>query len=656
MKKNIALFSISICFFFTKVYAQKQVFGYPGENLPPYIERVTEFGERADWSSDGKKILFLEKTYGDIYEIDIENSKIRPLTHHYFHGGYTRALYLSNGDILASGSRTFDVSKPHLNRSWNAELWVLDAKAQNIPVPLGVKCFEGPAVSRKQLKIAWVNNDGNYDTIPKGFNFLFVADIEYSEDTIQLVNKNMVMTSDVIKDTMYLEPQNFIPPDDKFLTLSTYGYQGTEVFTVNIETGELKNITNTLFQYDEPEGIYPDGNFTLVESDKHHSVNDRKVGMRHIDIWKLSMKEGNYTERLTYFSDYKGFKGSNPVVSNDGKYIAFQLAKTDDRAGVGYGIFILDIEKKKKMDWLGRWEIIETDGLPVGRHENCFIEVNGKFYLLAGRGIRPVSVFDPKTNSWTNASKPPLELHHFQAIKYKEKIYIAGAMTGQYPGETPVDHIYIYHPEKDSWTKGDKIPKDRQRGSSGVVVYNNEFYFVCGIVDGHRGDYVTWVDKYNPESGKWTKLKDAPRPRDHFQAVVYEDKIYAVGGRTTSQKTGDIFNLTVPEVDIYDIKTNTWSSLPVSANLPKPRAGCSTLIIDDKLFVIGGESGTTWVAHADVHVLDLKTSQWAAYPVLKQGRHGTQAIFSDGKIYIASGCGLRGGWPELQTIEVYKVP
>jgi hypothetical protein len=33
------------------------------------------------------------------------------------------------------------------------------------------------------------------------------------------------------------------------------------------------------------------------------------------------------------------------VVSDDGRFIAFQLAKTRDAAGVGHGIFIYDIEK-----------------------------------------------------------------------------------------------------------------------------------------------------------------------------------------------------------------------------------------------------------------------------------------------------------------------
>src|SRR5919109_3411151 len=80
----------------------------PDQNLPPYIRRLTWFGERADFSRDGKRVLFLSKTFGDAMEVQIETGIIRNLTAHYPHHGYTRALYLSNGDILLAGPEVFD--------------------------------------------------------------------------------------------------------------------------------------------------------------------------------------------------------------------------------------------------------------------------------------------------------------------------------------------------------------------------------------------------------------------------------------------------------------------------------------------------------------------------------------------------------------------
>ena len=60
-----------------------------------------------------------------------------------------------------------------------------------------------------------------------------------------------------------------------------------------------------------------------------------------------------------------------------------------------------------------------------------------------------------------------------------------GAFTGGFPTETPVDHIWVYDPDADTWTQGAEIPPPRRRGSANVVVYQNKFYVVCGIQVGH---------------------------------------------------------------------------------------------------------------------------------------------------------------------------
>src|SRR5262245_57800717 len=99
--------------------------GSPDQNLPPHIKRLTFFGERADWSHDGTRILFIEKTFGDAYEIDLKSRAPRLLTGHYKHLGYTRALYLANGDILLCGPERFDPSNPGPSRV-QCFLYVLD--------------------------------------------------------------------------------------------------------------------------------------------------------------------------------------------------------------------------------------------------------------------------------------------------------------------------------------------------------------------------------------------------------------------------------------------------------------------------------------------------------------------------------------------------
>src|SRR5919108_1898705 len=108
----------------------------PAEDLPAHITRLTRFGERADFSHDGKKVLFLSKTFGDVFEIDLRTKELRLLTRHYPHYGYTRALYLANGDILLSGPDHFDPKKPGDARA-QCWLYVLAKSLTGPAAPLG---------------------------------------------------------------------------------------------------------------------------------------------------------------------------------------------------------------------------------------------------------------------------------------------------------------------------------------------------------------------------------------------------------------------------------------------------------------------------------------------------------------------------------------
>ena len=339
--KQFLYLLVLTCFSLLKINAQPKMNGAnPSDHLPPHITQVTWYGERADWSLDGKKILFLSKTFGDAMELDLETMRIRNLTAHYHHHGYTRALYLANGDILLSGPEEFD---PNNFRAARTQCWlyVLDRSGTKPAQSLGTKCSEGPAVSRKRMHIAWTHVASQYpDEMTRGSSRMLEADLVFEDGNWKLANQKIIVKSEDLPFRCTLETQNFRPPDEKELTFSAYGYQNTEVMGINLETKKVVNYSNAPGQYDEPEGIYPDGQYTLVECDKHVLK-----GAGYTELWKLKLDGSGAYERLTYFTDFPGFRASNPVVSDDGKFIAFQMATTHEEAGVGHGIFIYDIER-----------------------------------------------------------------------------------------------------------------------------------------------------------------------------------------------------------------------------------------------------------------------------------------------------------------------
>ena len=345
--KQLSSIMVLSYFSFLQVNAQPQKNDSdPSENLPPHIGQVTWFGERADWSLDGKKILFLTKTFGDAMEIDLTTMHIRNLTAHYPNHGYTRALYLANGDILLSGPEQYEPNAPRGVGTARVQCWlyVLDKSGTKPAQALGTKCSEGPAVSRKRMHIAWTHVAAQYpDEMTRGSSRMQEADLVLEDGIWRLVNQKLIINSGDLPFQCTLETQNFLPPEEKELTFSAYGYQGTEAMGINLETQKVVNYSNAPDQYDEPEGIYPDGLYTLVECDKHNLK-----GSRYSEIWKLKLDGSGEYEQLTFFTDYPGYRASNPVVSDDGKFFAFQMAKPLEDAGVGHGIFIYDIEIAEK--------------------------------------------------------------------------------------------------------------------------------------------------------------------------------------------------------------------------------------------------------------------------------------------------------------------
>jgi Tol biopolymer transport system component len=316
--------------------AQGTKSGSPEENLPPDITQLTAFGERASWSPDGRRIAFMSKSFGDAFVVDVSTKMIRLLTH-YPSAGYLRVQYLPNGDFFLIGARTF--SDITTTRSRDQEMWVLRADGNGQPIPLDHKISEGVAISRKTPKIAWSNTRGQYpDLLAEGESVIYTADIVDEGGQPELKNKKEVLRAKAPECT--LEAQDFRRNDTE-LIYTCYRSPFADVFGIDLNTSKVTTYRRIPDEYNEVEGIFPDGEYTLVESSREQI----KQNSNYIDIWKLKL-EPNSTDfvRMTRWGDYPGYKASNPVVSPDGRAIAFQSARSSDPAGVGYGIFLLKMK------------------------------------------------------------------------------------------------------------------------------------------------------------------------------------------------------------------------------------------------------------------------------------------------------------------------
>jgi Tol biopolymer transport system component len=314
---------------------QGQKTGSAEDHLPANVTQLTAFGERASWSPDGQRVAFMSKSFGDAFVVDVRTKMIKLLTH-YANAGFLRVQYLPNGDLFLIGARTF--TDIQTTRSRDQEMWVLKASGGR-PLALDHKISEGVAISRKSPRIAWSNTRGQYpDLLGEGESVIYTADIVDLDGQPKLANKQEVLRAKAPECT--LEAQDFRRNDTE-LIYTCYRSPFADVFGIDLKTKQITTYRKLAGEYNEVEGIFPDGEYTLVESSREQI----KQNSNYIDIWKLKLEPNSQSfVRLTRWGDYPNYKASNPVVSPDGRTMAFQSARSTDPAGVGYGIFLMKLQ------------------------------------------------------------------------------------------------------------------------------------------------------------------------------------------------------------------------------------------------------------------------------------------------------------------------
>ena len=312
------------------------------DRLPANIERLTEFGERADISPDNQRVAFMAKSFGDAMVIDLKTRAIRCLTCSVPAAAFLRVMHLASGDYVLIGPDHFENIR--VSRTRDNELWYLNKDRGSKPIKFNEHMSEGMAISKTSMKVAYSQTHEQAPEVPAGASRLVVADVVIQNGAAALAGKTVVFES---KDNgCTIEAQDFYDRDTK-MTFTCYEPQGlASVMGIDLATKQVTNFSRAPGTYNEVEGIFPDGQYTCVEADRQVAELGGAHGSGNIDIWKLKLDgTGKEFVRLTHFNDFDGGKASNPVVSTDGRFMAFQTAKTTDPAGVGYGILLYRFAK-----------------------------------------------------------------------------------------------------------------------------------------------------------------------------------------------------------------------------------------------------------------------------------------------------------------------
>jgi hypothetical protein len=304
---------------------------FPLDKLPWNIRKIAD-GSRAAWSPDGTRIAYVDHQFGNAYEYDLATHKTRMLTSLIKNPKILRVQYLPNGDYLFIAPAKF--VNTNVSRWNDAEIWVMRHKHRSIMYRMGQKLYEGIAIARDKSEIAWVADQRQY---PGTRPTLYTADITYSPKGIpHLANKTTRFSQ-----SSAMEAQDFRASDGEIIYVDYTGSQAS-VRGFTFSGKKITTYRTSSTEYNEPEGIFPNGDFELIESsrDKGNVASQSQ----HIDLWKLQLKpHSNNFVRLTRFGDYGPFEASNGVVSPDGTMIAFQQSTTGAIPGTGEGVYVMQL-------------------------------------------------------------------------------------------------------------------------------------------------------------------------------------------------------------------------------------------------------------------------------------------------------------------------
>jgi N-acetylneuraminic acid mutarotase len=242
-------------------------------------------------------------------------------------------------------------------------------------------------------------------------------------------------------------------------------------------------------------------------------------------------------------------------------------------------------------------EWITMAPMPTPRSGFAVAIYQNKIYCIGGTignnaYIPNNEVFDPATNTWQTKSSMPTPRSDLSASVVDGKIYLVGGK--HYSGVTPnyneTDINEVYDPATDTWSAKTSMPTGVQGYAS--VVFDHKIYVMGGSRQPNSVGNTVIVDTnqvYDTQTDTWNQAAKLTNATSYSAAAVTEGflaplRIYLIGGFANGEFSG--------RTAVYDPQTNAWSS---ADSMPTPRAYLSLVEINDVLYAIGGFDGKSWL-------------------------------------------------------------
>nr|KAF6492322.1 kelch like family member 4 [Molossus molossus] len=254
--------------------------------------------------------------------------------------------------------------------------------------------------------------------------------------------------------------------------------------------------------------------------------------------------------------------------------------------------------------------------------------------LYAVGGTTTIEKYDLRTNNWLHIGTMNGRRLQFGVAVIDNKLYVVGGRDGL----KTLNTVECFNPVGKIWTV--MPPMSTHRHGLGVATLEGPMY----AVGGHDGwSYLNTVERWDPEGRQWNYVASMSTPRSTVGVVALNNKLYAIGGRDGSS--------CVKSMEYFDPHTNKWS---MCAPMSKRRGGVGVATYNGFLYVVGGHDAPA-SNHCSrlsdcVERYDPKNDSWSTVAPLSVPRDAVAVCALGDKLFVVGGY---DGHSYLNTVESY---
>jgi N-acetylneuraminic acid mutarotase len=205
-----------------------------------------------------------------------------------------------------------------------------------------------------------------------------------------------------------------------------------------------------------------------------------------------------------------------------------------------------------------------------------------------------------QAQKWSRLAAFPEASEELYGIGSGGKLYVFGGLA---PGWKPKGLVYEYDPGSDTWTKKKKMPLPSHHLALAEI--QGKIYVIGGFKFPDSGPAawqpIDYVWEYDPAADSWKSLTPLPTKRGSANAVVVDGKIYVIGGAGLHPGSKETVvhparpHRALGTNEVYDPPTNKWET---RSTMPTARNHAAAGNVGNKIYVIGGRIGNAFISRA----------------------------------------------------------